>query len=724
MTTRDQAVLSPGPTGVPDVSHPLLDLAARPPALGRQLVRRPGLVRALEAHEAGLVLIVAPAGYGKSTLLAEWAHRETRTFVWLSLVLPRNAADPQVRLHDLAKGLPELVCQLRSTNGDFIVVLDDGHVLNPSCLAEAVQRSMPEVPPGSAIVVASRSEPELPLGRLRAHRLVTELRTAELAMTLPEAAALLRRAGVDPPVEVVDSLLARTQGWPAALYLAGLALHEDADAAECFGGQHHLVSEYLSDEVLPGLTAEALSFALQSSVLPELSAAACDAVLRRTGSGSLLQSLAHATSLLEPLDNAHQRYQWHPLMREQLQAGLAGRRPDVERDLRRRAGEWLEEQGDRRGALDQAAAAGDAPRLAQLLWPDILLYLMGGEGQLVQDWLGELPGAVINAHPRLALSAGLAALMDGDAEAAERWRLAARDGLCLTPHSDEDTLSIAMAVMEAVTGHDAVDAMARLAPLDGAIQTAWQALCLYLAGVAQHLRGELPEAAASLERSLRYAGPRLPRLSALGLAQLGTIALDMKDWQLAADFTDRACLVAEEWQLQADPVSAMVFCAAAACRANDGRIDEAKRDLRCGLELVRKLDCFAPWYGAQARILLAHASLWLADPTRARTLLAEASRLARRTSGAVMFTEWFDQSWAYMDSVAETTLAGPSALTIAELRILRFLPSHRSFREIAALLGVSTNTVKTQAHAVYRKLGAASRSEAVEQAGRAGLLGQ
>jgi LuxR family maltose regulon positive regulatory protein len=172
------------------------------------------------------------------------------------------------------------------------------------------------------------------------------------------------------------------------------------------------------------------------------------------------------------------------------------------------------------------------------------------------------------------------------------------------------------------------------------------------------------------------------------------------------------------------PVSALAFAAAAAVRAHHGRVDEAKRDLRSGIDLLTQLDDFIPWYGAEARILLAHASLWLADVVGARTLLAEASRLARRAPGAVIFERWFDDAWAHMDAVAETSLAGPSSLTIAELRILRFLPSHRSFREIAAQLGVSANTVKTQAHAVYRKLGAASRSEAVMRASDAGLLGQ
>jgi LuxR family maltose regulon positive regulatory protein len=165
-----------------------------------------------------------------------------------------------------------------------------------------------------------------------------------------------------------------------------------------------------------------------------------------------------------------------------------------------------------------------------------------------------------------------------------------------------------------------------------------------------------------------------------------------------------------------------VFAASAAARAHQDRADEAKRDLRRAMDLLLALGEYIPWYGAEARVLLAHASLSLADAVGARTLLAEASRLARRTPGAVIFEHWFEESWAYMDTIAESILAGPSSLTIAELRILRFLPSHRSFREIGTQLGVSSNTVKTQAHAVYRKLGAASRSEAVARAAEAGLI--
>jgi LuxR family maltose regulon positive regulatory protein len=227
-----------------------------------------------------------------------------------------------------------------------------------------------------------------------------------------------------------------------------------------------------------------------------------------------------------------------------------------------------------------------------------------------------------------------------------------------------------------------------------------------------------------LETAVDLAGVVAPAVASLGLAQAAMIALEDKDWESAGDLTDRAERVIEHHRLHDYPIAALAFAACAASRAHDGRSDEAKRDLRIGIDLLARLGDFIPWYGAQARILLAHASLWLADIVGARSLLAEASRLARRTSDATIFKTWFDEAWAHMDTLAETRLAGPSSLTIAELRVLRFLPSHRSFREIADQLGVSANTVKTQAHAVYRKLGAASRSEAVTRASAAGLLGQ
>jgi LuxR family maltose regulon positive regulatory protein len=248
-------------------------------------------------------------------------------------------------------------------------------------------------------------------------------------------------------------------------------------------------------------------------------------------------------------------------------------------------------------------------------------------------------------------------------------------------------------------------------------------LCL-VRGVAEHLSGERAAARAVLEEGADLGGAAEPMVAALCRSVNATIAIEQDEWDLAGELTDHAVMVAEEHGLATCPISALIFAASAAVRARQDRADEAKRDLRRARDLLAALGEFIPWYGAEVRVLLAHASLSLADAVTARTLLAEASRLARRTPGAVIFEHWFDEAWAYMDTLAESILAGPSSLTIAELRILRFLPSHRSFREIGTQLGVSANTVKTQAHAVYRKLGVASRSEAVARAAEAGLIGQ
>jgi LuxR family maltose regulon positive regulatory protein len=395
--------------------------------------------------------------------------------------------------------------------------------------------------------------------------------------------------------------------------------------------------------------------------------------------------------------------------------------------LRLRAGSWYSSHGETRRAIAQTAAAGDATLTGELLWRNALRYLTCGQNDLVREWLGNFCSERIASSPPLALSASLSALMAGDVQDAQHWSLAAAAALDRERAGrDHDSLATGLAVVEAVSAHEGARRMgelARSAVRSERGDSPWRPVCVLLGAIASYLQGDRDAAEPLLDEAIMLSGNRSPILTSLGLAQRAMIAIEREDWELAAELTDRAMVVVEEWDLTTVPLSALAFAAAAASRAHDGRIDEAKRDLRHGVDLLTALGDFVAWYGAQARILLAYASLWLADTVGARTLLAEASRFARKTAGATIFSSWFDRAWAYLDTLAETSLAGPSSLTIAELRILRFLPSHRSFREIAAQLGVSANTVKTQAHAVYRKLGAASRSEAVAIAIDAGLLG-
>lgn len=683
-------------------------------SLHRTSICKSSLVRRLVGErDKPLALIVAPPGYGKSTLLEAWAATDDRPFVWSSAT--RGWPD-----------LAQLIRSARQQHPTFVLVLDSADQLEPDRLSEIVLAALNKLQAGSTIAVASRIEPQLPLGRLRAHRMLAEVRTDELALTLTEGEALLRRAGVELSPTDAQMLVRRTEGWPAALYLAAVCVRKSPEELASFSGQQHLMFEYLAEEVLQYLPSELQRFAVRTSVLGELSGPRCDAVLEQHASGPRLAELAELSPLLTPVDPNHHRYRWHPLMREALRSELQRGEPELEPALHRRASVWYASCGDTRAAIDHAAAAGEAELAGDLLCENVVAYLGRGSHNLVEGWLGILGTERVAGYAPLALSAALSSLATGNVGDAQRWLAsaiaAAKRGRV---GSSRRSLSTGLTVVRALGPRVRLGTMGELAQRAGASEppdSQWQPLLLLLQGVSAHLRGEAGPAAKLLEQAIDITGTAAPSLTALCLAQRAMIAIEKREWELAAELADDAVAVIDEWGLADNPICALAFAAAAASRAHHGRIDEAKRDVRRGVQLLAALGDFVPWYGAETRILLAHASLWLADIVRARTLLAEASRLARKAPDAVVFTRWFDDAWAYVDTVAEARLAGPSALTIAELRVLRFLPSHRSFREIADQLEVSANTVKTQAHAVYRKLGAASRSEAVARGRDAGLL--
>ncbi len=699
---------------------------ARATRQGRKgLVRRAALVRRLSRErDATLAVIIAPPGYGKSSLLCEWAEHDERQFVWLtpaSLEVGDAEATTRAILADAA------------TEGErgVVVVLDDAHVGSPDAVRDTLDALLEDMPAGSMVAVGSRTEPPLPLGRLRARRTLIEVRVEDLAMIPAEASILVRQAGLELDFTAVQSLVARTEGWPAGLYLSALSLRKQVDVSGALSrlrGDDHCLAEYFRDEVLSTLQPDLTEFAVGTSVLDELSGPICDAVLERSGSGRVLARLERANALLRPLDSAHERYRWHGLFRDALGAELRRTAPELVHTLHERASFWYEAHGDVDRAIAHAVDAHDAMRTGDLLWASIVAYVAQGRNEIVQAWLASFTRDELAGHAPLALAAAHSFLAAGRAAEARHLGAAAAASVERCPDSGEaGALTAGLASLDAIVGREGAAGMEEAAAraCDHASRDSpWRPVCLFLHGTATHLTGDHEGAARMLEEAADLGAATAPSVTSLSLAQAAMIAIEQQDWETAAELTDRAGKVIEVHGLADYPLSALAFAAAAASRAHHGRVDEAKRDLRNAVDLLTQLDDFVPWYGAEARILLAHASLWLADVIGARTLLAEASRLARRTPGAVIFERWFDEAWAHMDAVAETSLAGPSSLTIAELRILRFLPSHRSFREIAAQLGVSANTVKTQAHAVYRKLGAASRSEAVMRASDAGLLGQ
>jgi len=725
-TAQAAALLRRQPTASPTgYADELVELRDGAPSFQPEFVRRPTLIgRLSSSRNAALALIVAPPGYGKTSLLAEWAEHDERPFVWLG----PSRGDSSRGLVDSgssAIGLPDL-CR-----GSRVVVIDDAHLIAPAALREVTESALEDLPEDSMLALASRTEPELPLGRLRAHRALVEIGMNDLAMAAGEACALLRQAGFELELEAVQTLARQTEGWPAALYLAALSLDEHPDAPAGvvgFRGDDHLLSEYLHDEVLAALPRELMSFLLRTSVLDRLTAPLCDAVLRQRGSARALSQLARLTRMLTPVDRSHVTYRWHSLFRESLKGELRRVEPELEPRLHRRASAWYSEHGDLDSAIEHACAAQDAQRTGELLWDGIVRYLTHGRNHLVQRWLSRFADDRIADCARLALCAAHSCLAMGDVERARLWASCAAAAGGRDRDADaSQSIAAGVAVIEAAAARGGAVAMRESAQRACELQShdsPWRSLCRLLKGVAEHLSGDRAAASRLIEEAIDLGGDAAPSVTALCLAQRAMIALEQQDWDLAAELTDRAATVIKRRGLGGEALTALVFAACAAARAHQGRANEAKQDARCATDHLATLGDFTPWYDAEARILLAHASLRLADIVGARTLLAQASRFVRRMPDVVIFEHWFEDAWSQMDTLAETRLEGPSALTIAELRILRFLPSHRSFREIAAQLGVSANTVKTQAHSVYRKLGAASRSEAVARALEAGLLGQ
>ena len=721
---------------------------------------RPGLVprerlvrRLLHAASVPLVLAVAPAGYGKTTALIEWSERDHREFAWIAVgdaaddaagLLTAIAlgldeiepvgrdlfaalAEPNPGVSDVI--LPRLGAALTRRQRPFVLVLDDAHLVGAGESLDILKTIVEHVPLGSQLVLASRSEPRLPIGRMRAHRLIVELCWQDFVMTRGEAATLLRMTGLELDADDVATLVERTEGWPAALYLAALSLQDQPDldrALARFAGDDRIVADYLRDELLSQVSDDRLVFLTRTSMLQTLSGPLCDVVLDRPGSAGVLRDLARSNLLLVPLDRADERYRYHGLFAEMLQAELRRLEPDNEAELHARASAWHAERGEIDRAIHHAVAAGDVARAGTLLWAIAAEYVFQGREATIRRWLDQFTPDEIALHPPLALTAATSRLAAGRGDWVEHWASAAARRLGGAPTVDGAARAeTEVTVLRAAVARDGIVRMgddAARAYDRKSTEGPWRAVCCLLMGVADHLGGNRERAKERLEEGARRGVIAAPTIGALCFAQRALLELERGDPDEGAGLAARARRQVEQASLADQPISALVLAASALARANVGRVDDAQRDVRDAMRLLARLQDFAPWYEVEVRITLARAALRLGDVVGARTLLAEASRLAPRTADAVVLHDWLQDAWGQADQFLAASVVGPTSLTTAELRVLCLLPTHLSFREIAGRLHVSANTIKTQAHAVYRKLDASSRSDAVTHAREVGLL--
>jgi ATP/maltotriose-dependent transcriptional regulator MalT len=411
-------------------------------------VPRPRLVEALgEGLARGRVLVCAPAGFGKTALLADWARGGGRPVAWLGLdggdsdparfwryvVAALGRARPGLagRVSPPPPGSVEglvtaLVNELAAEPGpdEVLLVLDDYHLVDSGPVHESVALLLENLPPGLRVVISSRASPPLPLARLRARGQLAELRAAELRFTPEEAATLLGAAAgaAALPGTAMAALVARTEGWAAGLQLAALSLRGQADPAgfaAAFSGSHRFVLDYLADEVLDGQSGPVREFLLETSVLARLSGELCDAVTGRADGQVMLEAIERAGLFVVPLDEVRGWWRYHHLFADLLRVRLQAEQPGRVPALHRAAGAWCEEHDLADDAVRHALAAGDGAWAARLVERHVEALLGRGEGATLRRWLSALPAESVRDRPRLCLAQAYAAALGFQVEALE-----------------------------------------------------------------------------------------------------------------------------------------------------------------------------------------------------------------------------------------------------------------------------------------------------------------
>jgi LuxR family maltose regulon positive regulatory protein len=638
------------------VVRPLIATKLYVPRPRQGLVTRARLHELLRSGEqARLTLVSAPAGFGKTTLLADWAQQATATgrpVAWVSLDPSDNepgsfwsyvVAALQGAVADLGSGdgglsgpvtgpadavLTSLVNELAAARGELWLVLDDYHVIEDREVREGVRFFMDHLPPNVHVLVSTRADPDLPLPRWRVRGEVVEIRAADLRFTAEEATAYLNAsAGLDLAAPDVAALEERTEGWIAALQLAALSLrgHDDVSGFIArFAGTDRYVVDYLVEEVLAHQGDHVREFLLQTSVLDRLTGSLCNALTLLDDGDQTLGALDRANLFLVPLDDGRHWYRYHHLFADVLRSRLQSERPDLAPVLHRRASAWFESEDLPDEAVRHALLARDfarAAHLMELLVPSIRKHRR--EAVLLR-WLTELPDATVRRSPVLSVFYGYLLMVSGDLDEvgqrfddAER-ALAAGTDPGSVPWADTDELRTLPAT---IAVHRAALAQAR-GDVAGTVAQATRALAL--AGPDDHLArggaagflGLAAWAEGDVARALETFTIAVASLHAAGnLVDELTSTVVLADLSLAAGHPGQARTLYQRAMEVADAHGDPVARAAATLRVGLGELDAEAGDLpsaRTHLEVAAPVAEGGPmveslyrWYVARSRVAVA-----------------------------------------------------------------------------------------------------------------------
>lgn len=745
-------------TGIASCSRRSSDSLGHDPAWSNDPALRERLVNAT----GPLILVAASPGFGKSTLLAQWEAADRRTFAFVSLepsendpvelwycivtavrqVLPSFGDSVEPMLHSVGgtaiKPLVErITAELDQLSDQVVVVLDDYHVIrNPVCHASV--EALTKHPVGETrLALSTRADPPIPLGRLRASEELVEIRGSDLAFTLQEAEGFLNGAiGLGLSAGELAILQARTEGWPAGLYLAALGLRASADREQflsSFGGSNRHIVDYLTEVVLDSVAGEARRFLLETSILSELSGPLCDAVTARDDSAVVLDTFERSNMFVISLDDQRLWYRYHQLFGELLHEQLALTMPDQVAGLHRAASGWCASAGRLDEAIGHAIAAADLQSAEDLVIGGWRPRAASGRLMTVLGWLEAFPDGYVRGSAPLSLISAWANGLLAHHDAARRSvsdmltagsaSPAGSTGPAGPLPDGSATVEHAAALFRAMFSWTDVDelrlAAASVRTFRSELRRDFQAVATFAIGLAEFLGGNYEEARVQLQCAVELGmgiGAWIIVIDALGYsAQVALMQDRAGDAEILAT---RSVGEARAHGLADLPHAGYYLATLGAAMARSGRLEEGDALLDRGISQLADL---APLLAGHARLIRATVRRDLGDLDGARAQLDEArNSLAQCASTGIIGD--LVQPVARALSAPHRGATEQPDLTERELSILGLLERGLSQREIAGQLFLSFHTVHSHIKSIYTRLGVTSREAALERAHELGLL--